>query len=152
MATDNAKTRVDDKSIADIVVEVSEKASLLVREEIELAKAEVEQKVKQIARGAVIAAAAAFFILLALIVAIEAAAWGINEALDYNHFWMGFLITAGGLVLLAIISAFIGIRSLSSGAPPMPEKAIEEAKLIREAIERPEIEIPPAGATTEGNR
>ena len=72
---DNDWRSADEKSVADLVVEVSEKASLLVREEVELAKAEIEQKVKAIGRGAVVAAGAGFFVLLALIIAIEGAAW-----------------------------------------------------------------------------
>ena len=48
-----------DKSLGEIVSEVSEKASLLVREEIELAKAEVTSKVSRIARGGAFFAGAA---------------------------------------------------------------------------------------------
>ena len=51
-----------DKSLGEIVAEVSEKASLLVREEIELAKAEVTDKVSKLTRGAVVAAAAGVFL------------------------------------------------------------------------------------------
>ena len=46
MATNGA-----DKSLGDIVTEVTEKASLLVREEIELAKAEVSEKVTKLGRA-----------------------------------------------------------------------------------------------------
>ena len=48
-----------EKNLGDIVSEVSEKASLLVRQEIDLAKAEVTDKVTKLARGAGIAAAPA---------------------------------------------------------------------------------------------
>ena len=41
-----------DKNLGEIVSEVSEKASLLVRQEIDLAKAEVTDKVTKLARGA----------------------------------------------------------------------------------------------------
>ena len=44
-----------DKQLGEIVSEVSEKATLLVREEIELAKAEVLSKAKTMGRGAGIA-------------------------------------------------------------------------------------------------
>lgn len=150
MADNDWRSSADEKSIADLVVEVSEKASLLVREEIELAKAEVEQKVKLIGRGAVVAAGAAFFVLLALILAIEAAAWAINEAWGYDHLWIGFLIAAGGLILLAIAAAFVGMRAFSSGTPPTPDRAIEEARLIKEAIEHPEIQIAASRSGGEG--
>lgn len=147
---DNDWRSADEKSIADLVVEVSEKASLLVREEVELAKAEIEQKVKAIGRGAVVAAAAGFFVLLALIIAIEGAAWAINAAWGYDHLWIGFLIAAGGLLLLAIVAAIVGIRSFSSGTPPTPDRAIAEARLIKEAIEHPEIQVAASSGAGEG--
>jgi uncharacterized membrane protein YqjE len=138
---------VDEKSLADLVTEVSEKASLLVREEIELAKAELEQKLKRLVRGAVVAVGAGFFVLLAIILLVEAAAWAVNAAWGYDHLWAGFLIAAGGLFLLAGLAGLIAIRNFVRGTPPTPEQAIEEARLIRSTIEHPEIQ---AGALTSG--
>ena len=129
----------DDKSLADIVNRVSENASLLVREEIELAKAEVEQKFKSMARGAAAGAVAGVFLLFALIYLLEAAAWGISDALD-SSVWVGFAIVGGVLVLLAVVGALLALRSFKAGTPPTPEQAIEEARLIREAIEHPEVQ------------
>jgi uncharacterized membrane protein YqjE len=128
----------EDKSLGEIVTRVSENVSLLVREEIELAKAEVEQKVKAIARGAAAGALAGFFVLLALIFFLDTAAWGINDALD--SLWLGFLIVAVALLAFAAIGGLVAMRSFRSGAPPTPDQAIEEAKLIREAIEHPEVQ------------
>jgi uncharacterized membrane protein YqjE len=128
----------DDKSLGELVTRVSENASLLIREEIELAKAEIEQKLRRIARGAVAGSVAAVFLLFALIYLLESAAWGIADAVD--TIWLGFLIVGGALVLFAILGALFAIRSLRSGTPPTPDQAIEEARLIREAIEHPEVQ------------
>ena len=128
----------DDKSLGELVTRVSENASLLIREEIELAKAEIEQKLKRIARGAVAGSVAAVFLLFALIYLLESAAWGIADAVD--TIWLGFLIVGGALVLFALFGAFFAVRSLRSGTPPTPDQAIEEARLIREAIEHPEVQ------------
>jgi hypothetical protein len=58
MTTDGLPPRESgDKSLGEIVADVSEKASQLVREEIELAKAEVKDKVSKLTRGAAIAGA-----------------------------------------------------------------------------------------------
>ncbi len=57
-----------DKSLGEIVQEVSEKASLLVRQEIDLAKAEVGEKVSSLGKGAGIAAAAGTFLFFAVFV------------------------------------------------------------------------------------
>ena len=57
----------EERPIGDLVNRISENASVLIREEIELAKAEIEEKVKRIARGAVAGAVAGFFVFMALI-------------------------------------------------------------------------------------
>ena len=129
---------VDERPLGDIVQRISENASLLVREEIELAKAEIEQKAKRIARGAAVGAVAGFFVLLGLIFLLETAAWGLNDILD--SLWLGFLITAGTLFALAALGGLIAVRSFQAGTPPTPDQAIEEARLIREAIEHPEVQ------------
>ena len=81
-----------DKSLGEIVNEVSEKASLLVREEIELAKSEVAQKAKTLARGAGVGIAAGIFLVFAVVMMLNALAWLINDALDTNVVWPGFAI------------------------------------------------------------
>jgi hypothetical protein len=128
----------DEKSIGELVTRVSENASLLIREEIELARAEIEQKMKRLARGAAAGAVAGVFLLFALIYLLESAAWGIADAL--NTIWLGFLIVGIVLVLFAIVGALFALRSFRSGAPPTPDQAIEEARLIKEAIEHPEVQ------------
>jgi hypothetical protein len=140
---------VEDKSLGDLVSRVSENASILIREEIELAKAEIELKVKRIAQGAVVGAAAGFFVFLALIFAFHALAWGLSDIFDNGFGWLGYVIVAGLLLVLGAISGFIASRAFKAGTPPTPEKAIEEAKLIRETLEHPEAEAAAARAAPE---
>lgn len=71
----------DERSIADLVVEVSENASTLVREEIELAKAEVSEKVSKILKGSAVGIAAGAFAFLALIMILHGIAWLLGEEL-----------------------------------------------------------------------
>jgi uncharacterized membrane protein YqjE len=136
----NRQLSADEKSLGEIVTRVSESASLLIREEIELAKAEVEQKIKQIARGAIAGAVAGVFLLFAVIYLLQSAAWGIDAAFDWTGIWPGFLIVGGALVVLAVAGGLFALRSFKSGTPPTPDQAIEEARLIREAIEHPEVQ------------
>ena len=123
------------ENIATAVTEVSERMSLLVREEIELAKAEVTQKVTSIARGAVAVAAGAVFGVFGLIVLLEAAAWGINAVLvnGAGNLWIGFAIVTGVLFVLAVGAFLFAWRKLRVGAPT-PKLAIDEAKKIRETV------------------
>ena len=124
-----------EKSLGEIVSEVSEKASLLVREEIELAKAEVTQKVTRLGKGAAVGAAAGVFLFFAFVVFLEALSWFWVDLLDLTSIWLGFLITTGILVVLGILAGLLAVRFFKKGSPPTPELAIEEARKTREAIE-----------------
>jgi uncharacterized membrane protein YqjE len=129
-----------EKSLGDIVTDVSEKASLLVREEIELAKAEVTQKVSSLGKGAGIAAAAGVFLVFAITMFFHGLAWLIDDIFDWNSIWPGFMIVFALLTLLAIISALVARRMFQAGAPPTPDLAIEEAKRTRAELEAQNIQ------------
>jgi uncharacterized membrane protein YqjE len=131
---------VTDKSIGDLVNQVSENASTLIREEIELAKAEVELKMKSLIRGAAVGAAAGFFVFMALIYALHGLSWGLSDLLGNTYGWAGYLITAAILLVLAAVAGLVAMRAFKAGTPPTPQQAIEEAKKIRETIEHPELE------------
>jgi hypothetical protein len=127
-----------DKSVGDIVAEVSQKASLLVREEIELAKAEVTEKVKRLGTGAAAGAVAGAFALLALIFFLHAVGWFVADLLGGQgllYIWLGFLITSALLVLLGAIAGLLALRFFRRGTPPTPQLAIEEARKTRAALE-----------------
>jgi hypothetical protein len=129
-----------DKSLGEIVSEVSEKASLLVREEIELAKAEVTQKVTRLGVGAGVAAAAGVFVFFAFVVFLHALSWFWVDLFDWNTIWPGFLLTVGILLLLGALAGFVAYRLFKKGSPPMPELAIEEARRTREMLEHQKVE------------
>ena len=132
-------------NIVQAIQEVSEKAQLLVREEIELAKAEVTEKVTKLGKGAAVAAAAGGFVLAALVMILfglaELAYWAIPFP-DNQPFW-GYFTVAAILLLLAALAGYIAFRALKAGSPPAPNMAIAEAKLIKETVsaEHPETTI-----------
>ena len=131
MQADNGKP----ENIATAVTEVSERMTLLVREEIELAKAEITQKVTSIARGAIAVAAGAVFGVFALILLLETGAWGLNSVLvtGAGDLWIGFAIVFGILAILALGAFLFAWRKLRVG-PPTPKMAIDEAKKIRGTV------------------
>jgi uncharacterized membrane protein YqjE len=124
-----------DKSVGELVSDVSERTSTLVREEIELAKAEVSEKVSQLVRGSVLGIVAGVFGFLALILIMHGVAWLLND-LVFDNFWLGFFVEAGLFLLIGAIAVLIAVRAFKKGAPPTPDLAIEEAKLTRERLER----------------
>jgi hypothetical protein len=139
-----------EKSLGDVVSDVSEKASLLVREEIELAKAEVREKVSKLAKGAAVGAAAGVFLVFGVTMFFHGLAWFFNDLLDVrNALWAGFAIVFGILILLAAIAGLVAARLFKRGAPPTPQLAIEEAKRTRAELEGQKIERDQVGRTLE---
>jgi uncharacterized small protein (DUF1192 family) len=122
-------------SIAATVTEVSERMSQLVREEIELAKAEMTEKVSSIARGAAAVAAGAVFGVFAIVFLLSTLAWVLNDILvsGAGNIWVGFAIVFGVLSVLALGAFLFAWRKLRVG-PPTPKLAIDEAKKIRETV------------------
>jgi uncharacterized membrane protein YqjE len=125
----------DDRSVSELVFDVAEKSSSLVREEIELAKTEVSEKVGKILRGSVVGIAAGVFAFLALILVMEGIAWLLAEEVFDGNAWPGFFVEAAAFLLIAAAAGFIAYRSVQAGAPPVPEQAIAEAKLTKETLE-----------------
>jgi uncharacterized membrane protein YqjE len=125
-----------EKNLGDIVSEVSEKASLLVRQEIELAKAEVSTKISKLTKGAVVGAAAGVFLIFGVTTFFHGLAWFFNDLFNWEDSnWAGFGVVTGILFLLAIIAAFVAVRLFKKGSPPTPDMAIEEAKRTRADLE-----------------
>jgi Putative Actinobacterial Holin-X, holin superfamily III len=118
------------------VTEVSDRVSNLVREEIELAKAEVTIKARSLLRGTVAVLAGAVFGVFAVFMGLEALAWALNAVLvpGAGSIWEGFLIVFGLLAVMAIGAFGFAWTKLKAGSPPAPTMAIDEAKRIRETV------------------
>ncbi len=123
------------KSVADLVFDVSQGTSALVREEFELAKAEVTEKVGKLVRGSVVGIAAGVFAFLALILIMHGVAWLLAEEVFGGNVWSGFFIEAALFLLVAAVAGLVAYRAVQAGAPPVPEQAIAEAKLTKEMFE-----------------
>ena len=130
-----------DKSLGEIVAEVSEKASQLVREEIELAKAEVTDKVSKLTRGAGVAAAAGVFLVFGITMFFHGMAWFLDDVFNWeDNVWAGFAVVTAVLFLLAILAGLLAYRLFKKGSPPTPDMAIEEARRTRAELEAQKIE------------
>jgi hypothetical protein len=125
------------QGIATAITEVSERATLLIREEIELAKTEVAEKASKLLKGAVVGVAAGVFLLTALFFVLIGCAWLLYYELpignEFTYFW-GFFAMAVILVVLGLVAGLIAAKAVKRGTPPMPKMAIEEARKIRETV------------------
>jgi hypothetical protein len=125
--------------LGQAIQEVSERLSLLVREEIELAKVEMQVKATKLGRGIAVGVAGGIFAVAALIYLLHSLAWGIFAIFsdDPNYVWVGYLVVGGLLLVLGGLAGFLAARFIKSGTPPTPKMAIEEAQLIRETVQTP---------------
>jgi hypothetical protein len=107
--------------------------SKLVREEIELAKAEVAEKVTKLLAGIAVGVAAGIFVVVGLLFFLHGLAWLAWFALPVGNqsFFWGFFIVAGLLFVLGGIAGFLAARFLKASTPPVPEMAIDEAGKIK---------------------
>jgi uncharacterized membrane protein YqjE len=139
------------QNIATAITQVSERATLLVHEEIELAKAEVTEKAMKLARGAVVGVTAGIFFVMALVFVLVGCAWLLYYYLpvsDFAYFW-GFFAMAVILLLLGVLAGLIAAKVVKKSSPPVPTMAIEEARLIRETVS-PSDATPPAMGIANG--
>jgi MFS family permease len=124
------------QNIATAIAEVSERATLLIREEIELAKTEVSEKASKLMRGAVVGIAAGIFVVMAVVFALIGCAWLLYYYLPGNaftYFW-GFFAMAVILLALGALAGLVAARAVKKSSPPVPNMAIEEARKIRETV------------------
>ena len=134
---------------ARAIQDVTQRAELLVREEIALAKAEMTEKVTKLVKGAVFGIVAGVFAVGALIYLLHALSWGIWELIGVGEGpWLGFLITGVLVLVLGAIAGIIAMRLIKKGSPPTPQMAIEEAQLIKGTLTASPAEHPvgPVGA------
>lgn len=136
-------TDTDTSDLGEAIQDVTEKLSLLFREEVELAKTEMTEKVTKLIKGAVVGIVAGIFLVFGLVYLLHAASWGIWQAIGgSDDFWIGFLIVAVVLFVLGALAGFIASRFVKRGAPPTPKMAIEEGKLIKETVTTSHPAIP----------
>jgi MFS family permease len=114
-----------DQSIGELVKDLAGETSTLVRQEIDLAKAEVTDRGKRLGKGAGILGAAALVGLLAggALTACLIAALDLAMAT-----WLAALIVTVVFAAIAAALAVTGRKRIQEAAPPVPEQAIDSVK------------------------
>lgn len=121
----------DSQGLGAAVKEVAERTSSIVRLELELAALELRRKVVSLGLGIGLGIGAA--VMLVFMVAFVYAAIGAALALVMPT-WAALLVVAGILLLQAAIFGLLAFNRIKKGTPPLPEQAIQEAKLTTEAL------------------
>jgi hypothetical protein len=121
----------DSQSVGTAVKQVAEHTSSIVRLELELAALELKRKVVSLGLGIGFALGAALMLLF--MIAFVYAAIGAALALVMPT-WAALLVVAGILLLQVAVLGILALNRIKKGTPPVPEQAIQEAKLTTEAL------------------
>ena len=118
------------RPLGELVQQLSEQTSTLVRKEMELARAEMVQKGKTAGLGAGMFGAAGLFGALALGALTACLILALARAMDG---WLAALIVTAAYAAIAGVLALVGKRKVTEAGPPLPEQAKES---VREDLER----------------
>ena len=115
----------DDRSVGELVNRLSQQTSTLIRQELQLAQTELQEKGKRVGIGAGMFGGAGLVALYGVGALVAAAIIGIGTLLEP---WIAAVIV--GVVLLAVagILALLGRKQVERGTPPLPQQAIASAK------------------------
>jgi membrane protein len=114
-----------DKSLGDLVQDLSRQTSTLIRQEMRLAQAELTEKGKHASRGAGMFGGAGVIALYGVGALIAAAILGLATVLEA---WIAAAAVGVGLLLIAGILALTGKKEIEEATPPKPELAIESVQ------------------------
>ena len=123
----------DDRSAADLIKQVSEQTSKLVRQEIALARLEIREKIKHFGIGAGLLGAAALVALFGVGTLVAALVLVLATAMDA---WLAALVVAVVLLGGAGIMALGGKRQIAEATPAAPEQAVENVQADIEEVKR----------------
>jgi uncharacterized membrane protein YqjE len=118
-------TTHQEPSTADLVKQLAEQTSRLVREEVELAKAELQIKGKQAGAGAGMFGGAGLFGVFAFGALTAAIIAALSLAMDT---WLAALIVAVVYGAIAGVAALVGKKKVQEALPPVPEESVESVK------------------------
>jgi len=114
-----------DRPLGELVKQLADQTSTLVRQEVDLAKAEVAQKGQQLGKGAGLIGAAAVIGLLGAGALTAFLIMLLDGALAN---WLAALIVGVVLAAIAAVLALQGKKKVQAAAPPVPEQTVETVK------------------------
>jgi len=114
-----------DRPIGELLKELSSQTTALVRQELELAKAEMAEKGKQAGLGAGMFGGAGLFAVFALAALTTCVIAALATGMDV---WLAALIVAVVYAGVAGVLALLGRQKTREAIPPAPEQAIESTK------------------------
>ncbi|WP_409492349.1 phage holin family protein [Amycolatopsis sp. cmx-11-12] len=114
--------KTEDRSVGELVSDLSDEVKRLVRDEMRLAVAELQGKGKRMGLGAGLFGAAGLFALFGVATLIVAVVLALALVMPA---WLAAVVTGAALLLIGGLSAVVGKKEIASATPPVPEEAIE---------------------------
>lgn len=128
--SDETRRDVSDVSVGQLLSEVSQNLSTLMRQEVELAKAEIKTEVAKAGKGAGLLGGAGFAGYMVVLFLSFAAWWGLANSMDIG---LAALIVALVWVVIGAV-LFVKGRSTMREVNPTPERTIDTTKQIPDAL------------------
>ena len=122
-----------DRSVADLLKQASDQTATLVHQELELAKAELTTKGKQVGLGAGMFGGAGVFGVYAFGALTAAVILALSLAMTG---WLAALIVATVYGAIAGVLALNGKSKVKAATPPMPEQTVQSVKADVESIKQ----------------
>ena len=119
--------------VSDAARNVADHASSVAKLELRLATVELKKKVAPFGIGIGLGAAAGLMAVFGLAFALSTIAAALATFLAW---WLALLIVTVCLLVLAGLLGLVALRAIKKASPPIPEQAIQEAKLTTAAIKR----------------
>lgn len=110
-----------DRSVGQLVGDLTDEVKRLVRDEIRLAVFELRDKGKRLGRGAGLLGASGMLALLGAATLVAAAVLAVALVMPG---WLAALLVGGALLAVAGLTALVGRREVTHGVPPVPQEAI----------------------------
>lgn len=131
----------DKQPLGKSVGEIIDLATVLVHDEIELARTEITIALKNLLRGSVASILGGVFAFFGLIILLMGLSLFLTDLIADQYPWIGFFVVALFLFVIGAIAALFALKKIQKGAKLVPETAIDEARKTREAL-KPEDEAP----------
>ena len=127
---EQAAPGMEGESVGELLREVSRDLSTLMRQELDLAKAEIKEEVVKAGKGAGMLGGAGFAGYMVLLFASIALWWALANVMDQG--WAA-LIVAGVWAVIGVVLAILG-RSRLRAVRPKPERTMDTLKQVPDAL------------------
>lgn len=129
-------TKPEDRSLSTLLVDLQRDATKLVRQEFDLLRAEINEKIRQLFKGLGALIASVIVCFVALIIVLMGLAELINEFLPAElALWLGYVLVGGIVLAIGIYALVRGLKNLEA-AIELPQRSAASLHEDREMLKR----------------